>query len=125
MSTDEVQKQGEVTIRAMQMTAWNGALPPPDMAKAYEEIEPGAFKRLLAEAEKEAEVRRSITIKDHEDYNRSVFKGLNYAFVLTMTAFVGAIVCALCGCEKAAIAFVGATVVNLASVFIGRKNAKQ
>ena len=28
----------DVTIHAMQLTAWNGALPPPEMAKAYEEI---------------------------------------------------------------------------------------
>lgn len=28
----------DVTIHAMQLTAWNGALPPPEMARAYEEI---------------------------------------------------------------------------------------
>ena len=113
MSADKP-RQGEVTIHAMQMTAWNGALPPPEIVKAYEEIEPGTFKRLLSEVEKESEMRRSITVKDHEAYNRSILRGLYFAFILTMTAFVGAIVCAFCGHEKVAIAFVGATVVNLA-----------
>jgi len=51
------EKSSDVVIHAMQMTAWNGALPPPEMAKAYEELNKGTFERLLSQAEKEAEVR--------------------------------------------------------------------
>lgn len=76
----------DVTIHAMQLTAWNGALPPLEMAKAYEEICKRAFERIL------------------------------------VAAFAGAIACAALGCEKAAMVFVGATVVNLAATFIGRKS---
>lgn len=115
---------GEVTIRAMQMTAWNGALPPPDMAKAYEELSPGAFSRLLSMAEEEAKSRRALTEKSQDAYVKSVHRGLSFAFILTMSAFVGAVACAALHCEKAAIAFVGATVVNLAATFIGRKSGK-
>ena len=112
----------DVTIHAMQLTAWNGALPPPEMAKAYEEICKGAFERILVMAEQEAVARRRMTEADHEEYNRSVKSGMRLAFVLTLAAFAGAIACAAMGCEKAAMVFVGATVVNLAATFIGRKS---
>ena len=113
----------EVTIHAMQMTAWNGALPPPDMARAYEELHKGALERLLSIAEEEARCRRVLTERDHDAYNRSVNKGMNCAFVLTLCAFIGGVVCACIGQTAAAIAFVGATIVNLATVFIGRKQS--
>ena len=112
----------DVTIHAMQLTAWNGALPPPEMAKAYEEICKGAFERILVMAEQEAVARRRMTEADHEEYNRSVKRGMRLAFVLTLAAFAGAIACAAMGCEKTAMVFVGATVVNLAATFIGRKS---
>ena len=57
----------DVTIHAMQLTAWNGALPPPEMAKAYEEICKGAFERILVMAEQEAVARRSMTEADREE----------------------------------------------------------
>ena len=38
----------DVTIHAMQLTAWNGALPPPEMAKAYEEICKATLDRIFA-----------------------------------------------------------------------------
>ena len=62
----------DVTIHAMQLTAWNGALPLPEMARAYEEICKGAFERILTMAEQEAVARRRMTEVDHEEYNRSV-----------------------------------------------------
>jgi len=118
-----LEKSSDVVIHAMQMTAWNGALPPPEMAKAYEELCKGTFERLLAQAEKEAEARRTLASRDHEAYNRSVNCGLVFAFCLTLSAFVGAVICACMGAEKAAIALVGVTLVNLASTFIGRKSS--
>lgn len=92
--TSPIASGKDVTIHAMQLTAWNGALPPPEMAKAYEEICKGAFERILTMAEQEAVARRRMTEVDHEEYNRSVKRGMRLAFVLTLAAFAGAIACA-------------------------------
>lgn len=112
---------GKVSVRAMHVTSWDGPVPPPAAAEVYERISPGAFNRLLALAESEAQTRREMEKSDHAEYNRSVSRGQVYAFVLTLAAFACGTVCAAFGQTAAAVAFVGATVVNLAAVFIGRR----
>lgn len=113
--------ENKVAVQAMHVTAWDGPVPPPAAAESYERIAPGAFNRLLSLAESEAKTRREIEKTDHAEYNRSVARGQAYAFVLTLAAFVCGTICACFGQTAAAVAFVGATVVNLAAVFIGRR----
>ena len=111
----------QVTVRSMHVTAWQGPIPPADMAEHYEKIHPGAFDRMLKLAEDESAHRRAIESKDHEDYAKSVSRGMNYACFLTFCAFVCGTVCACTGNTTAAVTLFGATLVNLATVFIGRR----
>ena len=111
----------QVTVRAMHVTAWQGPIPPADMAERYEKIHPGAFRRMLKLAEDESAHRRIVEKTAQGEYHKSVRVGMTCAFVLTIMAFICATVCACLGHTTAAVAFVGATVVNLAATFIGRK----
>ena len=117
--------EGKLSVRSMHVTTWDGPVPPPAAAEAYERIHPGAFDRLLTLAESEAKTRREQEAADHAEYHRSVSRGQAYAFVLTLVAFICGTICAFLGQTTAAVAFVGATVVNLAAVFIGRSSSSK
>ena len=79
-------------------------------------------------AEEEARIRRDQMQKDHDSENRTketdireyhsaVFRGQWMAFVLLITIIVGAVVCAIFKCEKAAIAIAAMGGVGIVSKF--------
>lgn len=117
--------ESAVSIRSMSVTAWQGPVPPPAAAEAYERIHPGAFDRMLTMAEEESKYRRGRETAELSEHAASVRTGMRFAFVLTLSAFICATVCACVGQTAAAVAFVGATVVNLAAVFIGRSSSQK
>lgn len=113
---------------AMQMQT--GPIPPPDVLKKYNEVEPGLAQRIIAMAEAEAAHRRSIETqfvaiqgRDQAAYRRSELFGQVFGLMIGLAYAVGAVYAAVHGAQIAASIFGTAGVGGLVTAFImGRHN---
>ena len=105
-----------------------GPIPPPDVLRQYKEIRPETVDMIFQMAKDEADHRHRIQddqwqkkSEELTDYHSEIKRGQYLAFVVTIIAISCATACAYLGQSSAACVIAGATLVNLATVFIGRK----
>lgn len=72
----------------VERSEFSGPLPTPEHLKGYEECCPGAADRIITMAEKEQEHRLSHDDKVLDIYKSGEHKGLNFAFIVTMSFLI-------------------------------------
>lgn len=75
-------------VAMIERSEFSGPLPTPDYLKGYEECCPGAADRIITMAEKEQEHRLAHDDKVLDVYKSSEHKGLNFAFIVTMSFLI-------------------------------------
>ena len=123
---------GEIAHKAAVVaatTTFVGPVPPPEVLRQYKEILPSTVEMIFDMSKEEAAHRHSLQNaqlqKKQEElsaYHSDVKRGQYLAFVVTVVAITGATLCAYFNQSAAACVIAGATLVNLVSVFIGRKS---
>jgi uncharacterized membrane protein len=114
-----------VTYAQTQTQSHSGPLPPPEILKRYDEVNPGLALRIVQVAEKEAEHRREIEFQivnsqteDQRAYRRSELLGQIFGLLIGIGAIAGAVICGIKGAQIAA-SFIGTTgVTGLVTAFI-------
>jgi uncharacterized membrane protein len=104
-------------VRVVQQ--FSGPLPPPEVLRRYDEVQPGLASRIVSMAEKEQTFRHGIVEKQINGVTRSTTRGqyLAFAVVVVMASAAGYV--AHLGYPKTAGGIGGATLVALVSVFLG------
>lgn len=128
------EKSPIVHVESHIVTAWQGALPPPDALAKYESIVKGAAERLLTLAETEAKARIDFTarahaddhaaaMKDIENYHKRIATGQYVGAAVALAFLCGAVVCAWLGQTAIGVAIAGATIVGIVNAIAagGRK----
>ena len=93
-STDEepVSRQAPVvSSESLEVTSWQGPIPPPNLLQGYESLLPGAADRIFSMAEKQAAHRMDLEATVIVSDSRRSWVGLVFAFIITLTALAGAI----------------------------------
>ncbi len=115
-------------LASMQISAHEGPLPSPEIVRAYEDICPGAAKRILTYAEKEQQHRHDMekialeaNIEDMRANRKAEGRGQWLAFVVSIIAILTGGVIALCGYPFEGTILSGATLVGIVATFITRK----
>ncbi len=108
--------------------AVSGPIPPPEDMEHYERIHAGAAERILAMAEKEAEVRHKAMLlaaqAAHDDVSSARTEtriGQFLSFFLTVAAFAVAAYCAKLGATKIGVTVAGVTLVSVVSTLVNRR----
>lgn len=78
-------------VAMVERSEFSGPLPTPEHLKGYEECCPGAADRIISMAEKEQEHRLKRDDKVLDMYKSSEHKGLNFAFIVTMTFLISGV----------------------------------
>lgn len=108
------------------VTAWQGALPPPEALAAYESIVKGAAERLLSLAEEESRDRRKALDKSLDAESRRIARGQYVGAGVALAFLAGAVACAWLGQTAVGVAIAGATIVGIVNALAaGGKPQKQ
>lgn len=69
-----------------QAVSYSGVIPPPELIKAWEKVQPGAADRILALTEKQSDaaIERDIDIRRRDDRFRMLGLGGGFAIILAM-----------------------------------------
>ena len=120
----------KVEQKVVAAAVWQGPLPPPEVAAAYEKLRPGAFDRILTRMEDELKYRHEIELKDlqnkdrkNDAYHRTVAVGQWLAFFIMLAILASSVVVALKGHDKVACIIAGVGLANIAATFIGRRSS--
>lgn len=115
-------------LASMQISAHEGPLPSPEVIRAYEDICPGAGKRILAYAEKEQQHRHDMektaleaNIGDMRANRKADGRGQWMAFIVSIVAILTGGVIAICGYPFEGTILSGATLIGIVATFITRK----
>jgi uncharacterized membrane protein len=103
---------------SQQVSSYSGPIPPPELLKLFDEIDPGRAARLMNWAEDQSRHRMTLESRVvHSDILRS-WAGLVSAFVITMTTLVlgGSLV--YLGHDAAGVGLATTGLVGLAGTFI-------
>ena len=126
MSNKSIVKQ---SISAVSSQTFKGPLPPPEMLARYNQLCPGFAERILQLAEREAENRHTleqtqteIAAKDIPAAREETKRGQWMSFVITIVAFISAVVCACINQPWVAGVIAGATLVSVVSTIMRRKS---
>ena len=95
------------------VTAWQGALPPPDALAAYEAIVKGAAERILKMAEDESRDRRKVLDESMRSEGQRIARGQYIGALVALAFLAGAVFCAWKGQTAIGVAIVGATIVGI------------
>lgn len=117
---DDARKQlGLKTIQ------FRGPLPPPDLLRQYQEIQPDFPERILRLTEQEAEHRRSVTRNVIRIEGAEVILGQIFGLFIALSALGVSAYLAVHGAQTVASIIGGGTLVALVTVFIrGRTKAR-
>ena len=96
-------------------------LPPPDIARAYDELVPGAAARFLAMMEAEAEHRRAAETEAARQAAAAERRGQRLAFLAGVALAAAAVACAILHASAVGVALAGATILGVVSSFVGRR----
>ena len=125
MGNKSIVKHGVAAVRSQ---TFEGPLPPPDMLAHYNQLSPGFAERILQLAEREAESRHSlermqteIAEKDIPAAREETKRGQWMSFIITIVAFVSAVICARINQPWVAGVIAGATLVSVVSTIMRRK----
>jgi len=114
---DESLANSSINKQEINISHWQGPLPPPETLEKYDQIVPGMSERLLDLFEKQAKHRMQLE-KDVVHSNIvNTKKGQWFAFILSILIVITAACCAYIGQSNVAIALVGFDVAGLASAF--------
>lgn len=102
-----------IHVESHVVTAWQGALPPPDALAAYEATVKGAAERLLTLAEEESRDRRKALEMTMRAESRRIARGQYVGATVALAFLVGAVFCAWRGQTAIGVALVGATIVGI------------
>jgi uncharacterized membrane protein len=105
--------------RSQQVTqSFSGPIPPPEILKAYDEIEPGTARRILAQAEMQTAHRIEIEKTSINSEIRRSNWGLVAGFVVAMASIVGGCLLVWAGHDVAGATIATGSVVALVGVFV-------
>lgn len=124
MAKQEIVKK----VTAVQTQSYKGPIPQPEMLAQYEQICPGFADRIMSLAEREAASRQmlekknlEIAEKDVKDARSETERGQWLSFVITITAFATAVICAYLKQPWVGSIIGGTTLISVISIIM-RKN---
>lgn len=123
MSDDKITVRAE--SRVFSTTLWQGPLPPPESAKVYEEITPGALDRILTMAEKETAARHELTMRAMECGHRRAMRGQLIGALVALSFLGGALVCAFLGQTAIGVAIAGVTLVGIVNALANPRRGQK
>ena len=113
-------------VTETRLEQFSGPIPPPDTLERYERLVPGGAERILRMAEQEAEhgraLQRATLDADVAARSRALeieARGQLFALIVVVLGLAVTAALAATGHETAAAAVGGATLVSLATAFIG------
>ena len=113
-------------MRATVTQHFSGPLPPPQVLSQYEQIVPGAAKRILAMAEKQSRHRREMEASVIGSDVRNSRLGLYFGFSIGVCGLVCSVVIAIFGQPWAAGLIGVGTLVSLVGTFVyGSKQRRE
>lgn len=119
-------------VTTVATSSFRGPLPPPDALQRYEQICPGFADRIVALAEREAENRQRlerenmrIAEADIQAARKETKHGQNLACVITIIAFVAAVICACVNQPWVAGVIAGTTLVSVVSTIMLRSKSEK
>lgn len=112
--------------------SFSGPIPPPSVLADYEDRFPGFAERILSMAEREAQTRHLLEMKNAEiaetdikDARMETKRGQWMSFILTAIAFGAAVFCAVINQPWVAGIIAGATLVSVVSTIMNRGSTKK
>ncbi|MFA4923116.1 MAG: DUF2335 domain-containing protein [Ignavibacteriaceae bacterium] len=117
------QKQTATSLLAA--SHFSGPIPPPNLLKQYEEINPGFANRIMKQAEEQTAHRIEIENKVIDSDITKSYLGLIFAFIIGFTGIAGGIYLTAIGLTNPGLLISGASVVSLAGAFIYGTNSKR
>jgi uncharacterized membrane protein len=103
---------------------YQGPLPPPEILKGYDLVNPGFAERVMAMAERQSqhriELERTVVIGDH----KKSWLGLGLGFVVAAGVFYGSYDLVKKGHDTAGTLLGGSTLVSLITVFVTGSNQR-
>ena len=115
------QKQSGAQVTTQQ---FSGPVPHPEILRGYEQILPGAAKRILSMAELDQKHQIEIESSAQHLAAREIKRGQIFGLVVSISAFITSITSLILGFEKAAMVIGGTTVVGLVTVFVTSRSKK-
>jgi uncharacterized membrane protein len=103
---------------SQQVSTYSGPIPPPDLLKKFDEIDPGRAARLMDWAEDQSRHRMAIEARVIKNDIIKSWVGLVSAFVLTMTAIILGFILIYCGHDWAGSVVSTSGLAGLAGTFI-------
>lgn len=98
--------------------SYSGPLPVPDMLAAYDEVVPGAARRMIESWERQTQHRHSLERQMVASNITNRSRGQIMAFVIAMTAIVGGIVLVALNKKVAGLATIFVPLSTIAGVFV-------
>lgn len=95
LNKDKPEEIKEAFIKGVGLSVskeFSGPLPAPEDLAGYEKCCPGAAERIISMAEKEQNYRHNRDDKVITIYDKNENKGMNFAFIVTMTFLIAGIV---------------------------------
>jgi uncharacterized membrane protein len=103
---------------SQQLSHYSGPVPPPELLKLFDEIDPGRAKRLMDWAEDQSRHRMILESRVIRSDIWKSWAGLIAAFIITMTAIVGGGILIYLGHEVSGATVATSGLVGLSGTFI-------
>jgi uncharacterized membrane protein len=115
------QKPSPGIIHAQQTTFYKGQLPPPEMLRKFEEIQPGFTDRLLKMVENESIFKQEQDKQVLASFSQSAVLGIIFAFLSVLVISSVAVYAIYKGFGTAAASIMATCVVGVIIAFIQRR----
>jgi len=119
-SPTPVKQENSAQLTQVTQQQFVGPIPPPNILQDYDQIIPGAAKRILIMAEEEAKHQHELEKSALNFTAEEVKRGQRYGLFIAISAFITSIIALFLGSEEAAMTIGGTTVVGLVTVFVIR-----
>jgi uncharacterized membrane protein len=114
------------TMTTVQMTSWQGPLPPASELEHYNRVCPGGAERILAMAERQAEHRMQLENHVAREQMKQSGRGQIFALVIGLTGVLAAAFVGSLGHTAVAIAIATGALGTLAVTFlVGKRQERQ
>lgn len=111
-------QRGLVASQSHTSITWQGPIPPPEILRQYDGINPGTAERIIRLVEGQAEHRQKLESQVIAADVRHAHLGLWLGCVVSVVALGAAVACAALGATVSAAIIGGGDIVALAGIFV-------
>ena len=113
-------------MASLSVSSYTGPLPPPDILRQYNDVEPGLVNRVVTMAEIQAQHRHALESTVVSGRIGAERQGQWLGFIIAMTALIGSFALIAVGKDTVGISGVLGTITTLGGVFVyGRYSQKK